>query len=73
VWCGIVGDRVIGPHSFDAILTGPLYVDFLRNVLPALLEDVPLDIRANMWYQQDGAPPHRTHASVAHLNLNFAG
>jgi hypothetical protein len=71
VWCGVVGDRVIGPHFFDGILTGNMYIDFLRNVLPTLLEEVPLDIRADMWYQQDGAPPHRTNAVVGHLNLTL--
>jgi hypothetical protein len=71
VWCGVVCDRVIGPHFFDDTLTGNMYVDFLRTVLPTLLEDIPLDIRVNMWYQQDGAPPHRTNAVVRHLNLTF--
>ena len=41
-WCGIVGDHVIGPHFFEGRLTGQVYVNFLQNVLPQLMEDVPL-------------------------------
>ena len=56
---------------FDDVLTGRMYGDFLRERLPALLEDVPLEDRARMWFQQDGAPSHRTRANLAHLNFTF--
>ena len=36
------------------------YANFLREDLPGLVEDVPLDVRRNMWFQQDGAPPHNS-------------
>ena len=35
-----------------------LYEVFLKQVLPELLDDVPLCIRRQMWFQQDGAPAH---------------
>lgn len=57
VWAGVVGDRVVGPIFFDRNLNGKLYAGFLRRVLPRLLEDNPIDLQ-NMWWQQDGAPPH---------------
>ena len=31
---------------------------FLRNELPGLLEDIPLMIRNQVYFQHDGAPPH---------------
>ena len=31
---------------------------FMRQVLPELLDDMPLCIRRQMWFQQDGAPAH---------------
>ena len=34
------------------------YADFLENSLPGLLEDIPLNIRRNMLFRQDGATPH---------------
>ena len=57
-WCGIVGNRVIGPYLFEVRLTGQVYANFLQNVLPQLMEDVPLHVRMSMWMQHDGATPH---------------
>ena len=42
VWCGVLGNRLIGPFVFDNNLTGNTYEAFLRNELPGLLEDIPL-------------------------------
>ena len=47
-WCGIVGDHVIGPYFFEGRLTGKVYANFLQNVLPQLMEDVPLHVHMNM-------------------------
>ena len=47
-----------GPYFFEGRLTGQVYANFIRNVLPQLMEDVPLHVRMNMWMQHDGAPPH---------------
>jgi Mga helix-turn-helix domain len=58
VWGGIVGDNVIGPYFFEGTLDGTAYLNFLRNTLNGLMEDVPLNIRQFMWYQHDGAAPH---------------
>jgi hypothetical protein len=58
VWAGIVSNNLIGPYLMPSPLTGPVYRTFLEDVLPGLLEDVPLDIRRIMWYQHDGAPAH---------------
>jgi hypothetical protein len=46
------------PHR----LRGRLYRDFLLHDLPKLLEDVPLAVRARMWYMHDGAPAHFSRA-----------
>jgi hypothetical protein len=58
VWCGIFENYVIGPRFFEGNLTGPIYLTFLTNTLPELLEEVPLNIRRKIWFQNDGAPPH---------------
>lgn len=58
VWAGIVGDVLIGPYVLPLRLTGDVYRHFLVDILPELLENVPLDIRTNMWYMHDGAPAH---------------
>ncbi|XP_076659903.1 uncharacterized protein LOC143363191 [Halictus rubicundus] len=71
VWCGLIGDFVIGPYFFQETVTSASYCDFLKNHLPALLEDVPLHVRREMWFQQDGAPPHFAIITRQFLNEKF--
>jgi hypothetical protein len=59
---GFVGDCLVGPHVLPHQLTGSRCQDFLLRDLPKLLEDVPLAVRACMWYMHDGAPAHFSHA-----------
>lgn len=58
VWAGILNNHLIGPHFIDGNLNGPKYEDFLRNILPTLLQEVPQENINNLYYQQDGAPAH---------------
>lgn len=71
VWCGIIGDQLIGPFVFQNRLTGLVYKDFVENQLPVLLEDVSLEKRHQMLFQHDGAPPHYSQDVRQHLNLHF--
>ena len=45
-----------GTHFLPPRLTGAVYRDFLRNVLPELLQDVDLQTRIHLWFMHDGAP-----------------
>ncbi|KAJ8914489.1 hypothetical protein NQ315_002761 [Exocentrus adspersus] len=58
VWCGIIGDKLIGPYFIEGTLNGQKYQEFLDQHLPILLEDLTLQERANMWFQHDGCPAH---------------
>lgn len=78
VWCGIVDGRILGPYFFDATLTGATYLDFLRDdLIPALTAlypdpeepDLP---RNDLFFQQDGAPPHYAAAVRTYLDQVFA-
>lgn len=73
VWAACLGPYIIGPHFFEGSLTGVRYLDFLQNTLPELLENVPLNIRQNMWFQHDGAPAHSTLAVRNFLNNTYPG
>ena len=59
------------PIHFEGLLTGQRYLQFLREELPPLLEDVPLDIRQGMYFQHDGALPHFSREVVNYLNRTF--
>lgn len=39
--------------------------------MPILLEDVPLDLRASMWYQHDGCPAHFSQRVRRFLDGNY--
>jgi len=71
VWCGLLGNKLIGPFVFDDHLTGNTYEVFLRNELPGLLEDILLMIRNQMYFQHAGAPPHYTRHVREYLNKSF--
>ena len=58
LWCGILGNKIIGPHLFRERLNGQVYLNFLRNILSMLLEEVDLQRRQSMQLQQDGTPFH---------------
>jgi len=51
VWCGVLGNKLIGPFVFDNNLTGNTYGASLRKELQGLLEDIPLKIRSQMFEQ----------------------
>lgn len=71
VWCGILNGQIIGPFIFNGHLNGQVYLNFLRNELPALLEDVPLQTRRDMWFQHDGCPAHFSLGVRNFLNENY--
>lgn len=71
LWAGILNDFLIGPYLMPPRLNGHNYLVFLQQVLPELMEDVPLAIRRVMWFQHDGAPAHFTAEVRNHLTQTF--
>ena len=56
VWSGDIDDQLIGPFVFEGRLTVEAYVRFLQKEFPRLLEDVPLNKRGSIYFQNNGAP-----------------
>lgn len=73
VWCGILGDYLLGPHVLHGRLSGERYLHFLQNILPCLLQDVPLATRRATWIMHDGAPAHNSHIVREYLDRTFHG
>ncbi|EZA55092.1 hypothetical protein X777_05364 [Ooceraea biroi] len=48
VWCGIIGNHIIGPFFIEGTLNEQKYANFLRHELQILLHDVPLGHRIRM-------------------------
>jgi hypothetical protein len=49
------------------------YPAFLLNILPLILEDIPLRNRMRMWYQHDGCPLHNEIVARNVLNRVHPG
>ena len=71
VWCGIVGEHLIGPFFIQGTLNADRYIQFLQHELPVLLEDIPLQTRREMWYQHDGCPAHSARRATACVENTF--
>lgn len=71
LWAGILDGRVIGPFELPSRLNGVRYLDFLRNDLNNLLEEVPQEVRERMWLQHDGAPAHYSRQVINYLNVTY--
>ena len=66
-----MGRYLIGPYFFENHLNGLLFLDFLINQLPILLQDIPIAIRETIWLQMDGAPAHFYRGVREFLNVQF--
>jgi len=71
VWAGMIDDLVIGPHVLPNRLNQESFLDFLQEILPVLLEDMPLATRQVMWFQLDGAPAHFARSVRQFLNAHY--
>lgn len=71
VWGGILNNVLLDLHVMEDRLNGNLYENFLNNTILELVEDMPLHLRQRMWFQHDGAPPHRARVATAWLNAHF--
>lgn len=59
MFAGIIRDQVIKPYFFDKLPDGEIYSDFLRDDLPDLLGDLPIDTKHSLYYHYDRAFPHQ--------------
>lgn len=61
----------MGHFFLPGRLNGQLYLNFLQNELPPLLEDVPLYLRQQHWFMHDGAPAHFSILAREYLNTTY--
>lgn len=75
VWAGIYGDRIVGPFFLPQTLNGETYLQLLEEAIdPALTDIIENDNRYledELFFQQDGAPPHYSRAVRQYLNERF--
>lgn len=83
VWAGILGNQVIGPLFINGNLNGEMYLNMLENTINPLITEAienQLDRDGNnfldeneLYFQQDGAPPHYVLPVRQWLNNVFPG
>ena len=72
MWCGLLGDNLLGPFFLPPRLNGRQYLHFLQTHLMELLEDIPLADRVQMGFLNDGASAHYCRDVMNHLNNTFS-
>lgn len=73
VWAGILNNRLLGPLIYEGTLNANRYLEFLRGPISEYLDNLPLLEVHNMWWQQDGAPPHNSILVKNYLHEAFPG
>jgi hypothetical protein len=73
VWAGLINGYLIGPFIFNTTVNSKIYLQFLVNELPLLLEDLDLQTRHSMLFQQDGAPCHCSNDVKMFLDQRYPG
>lgn len=67
-WSGIIGNHFLGPYELPPNLSRDSYLHLLQNGLRDLLDNLPLNLRQNMYFMQDGAPAHFSRQVRNYLN-----
>ena len=71
VWCGMIGNKVLGPIIIDGNLNGQTYLNMLQNEIEDLIDQQRLMNYHNIVWQQDGAPAHNTIQVTQYLNNRY--
>lgn len=71
VWMGVIDNHIIGPIFFNEPLNAELYLNFLNEQIEQFLDNLPLNDLVQLYYQQDGAPPHNARAITDYLGEKF--
>lgn len=74
VWAGVWGNRIIGPFFIHQPLTGATYLELLEDeIWPLISDEIEQQIEdgSQVYWMQDGAPPHFALAVRNWLNEKF--
>lgn len=71
VWISVIDTHVIGPFFFNENLNSERYLELLLTHIAEGIEELPLATCQNMYFQQDGAPPHNALLVTNYLNNEY--
>ena len=76
VWCGLWSGGIIGLYFFEdegeatVTVNGDTYRTMITDFFVPALDGIDVD---NVWFQQDGATCHTSHATIDLLRETFDG
>lgn len=68
VWCGLWGNKVIGPYFFPLTVTSDSYVNVLEQMWATHHQEI---LVGNPWFQQGSAPAHSSRGVITWLTDHF--
>lgn len=71
VWVGLINNSIVGPYFYDDNLNGDKYVNILRQMEHDFLDNLPLARRRQIFFHNDGAPPHNSAAVCQYLTNTY--
>lgn len=71
VWVGIYRNRILGPIIYEGNLNAVRYKELIEPYVLDIVDNTPLIIMRDLWWQQDGAPPHNGRNVTRFLNEQF--
>jgi hypothetical protein len=71
VWAGVFNDNIIGPYFVEERLTRESYLVILREMLPNIMNEVPLAYLQSLYFQLNVVPPQELRAVRAYLSDEF--
>ena len=71
VWAYLVNDCLIGQSLLPFHIATEKYRNYLKQVLPGLLDDVPVNMKHNIWFEYDGAQSHFEQVVRMYLNRSL--
>lgn len=71
VWMAVWSGELIGPFFFEENVTGLSYLAMLQTFLLPILETIPEYQQQELFFMQDGAPPHWARIVRTWLNEHF--
>ncbi|CAH2238554.1 jg6811 [Pararge aegeria aegeria] len=60
IWAAILNKKIYGPYIIPKDLTIDKYCEFIRETLPSIKEDLPLNIYNELWFAHDSAKWHKS-------------
>lgn len=71
VWVGVFNGIFIGPYIFEGTLNSQKYLEILQQHVEPFMDNLPLNQRGLVFFQQDGAPAHNARIITEFLNREF--